>query len=56
MWNLPGHRIEPVSPALAGGFLTSEPPGKPLVLEADKAGMEYFFCHLLVWPLISYLP
>ena len=25
----PGPRTEPVSPALAGGFLTREPPGKP---------------------------
>ena len=30
MWNLPGLRIEPVSPALAGGFLTTAPPGKSL--------------------------
>ena len=29
MWDLPGPGIEPVSPALAGGFLTTEPPGKP---------------------------
>ena len=29
MWNLPGPGIEPVSPALAGGFLTTGPPGKP---------------------------
>ena len=29
MWDLPGPGIEPVSPALAGGFFTSEPPGKP---------------------------
>ena len=28
MWNLPRPGTEPVSPALAGGFLTSEPPGK----------------------------
>ena len=28
MWNLPGPGLEPVSPALAGGFLTTEPPGK----------------------------
>ena len=27
-WNLPGPGIEPVLPALAGGFLTTEPPGK----------------------------
>ena len=27
--DLPDPGIEPVSPALAGGFFTSEPPGKP---------------------------
>ena len=30
MWELPGPGIEPVFPALAGGFLTTGPPGKPL--------------------------
>ena len=34
--NLPDPRIEPVSPALAGGFFTSEPPQKPF-----KIYMEY---------------
>ena len=29
MWDLPGPGLEPVSPALAGGLLTTEPPGKP---------------------------
>ena len=28
MWNLPGPGLEPVSPALAGGFSTTAPPGK----------------------------
>ena len=28
MWSLPGPGIEPMSPALAGGFLTSGPAGK----------------------------
>ena len=28
MWNLPGPGIEPMSPALAGGFLSTVPPGK----------------------------
>ena len=28
-WDPPGPGIEPVSPALAGGFFTTEPPGKP---------------------------
>ena len=30
MWDLPGPGIEPISPALAGRFLTTGPPGKPL--------------------------
>ena len=29
MWHLPGPGLEPVSPALAGGFSTTVPPGKP---------------------------
>ena len=28
MWDLPGPGLEPRSPALAGGFLTTAPPGK----------------------------
>ena len=28
VWDLPGQGIEPVSSALAGGFLTPAPPGK----------------------------
>ena len=30
MWDRPGPWIKPVSPALTGGFLTTEPPGKSL--------------------------
>ena len=29
MWDLPGPGLEPMSPALAGGFLTTAPPGNP---------------------------
>ena len=29
MWDLPGPGLEPVSPELAGGFLTTVPRGKP---------------------------
>ena len=32
MWDLPGPGLEPVSPALAGGFLTTAPPGEPLIV------------------------
>ena len=30
MWDLPSSETEPVSPALAGGFFTTEPPGQSL--------------------------
>ena len=35
IWDLPGLGIEPMSPALAGRFLSAEPPGKslPIFLE-----------------------
>ena len=29
MWDIPGPGLELVSPALAGGFLTTSPPRKP---------------------------
>ena len=31
-WDLPGPGLEPVSPAWAGGFLTTAPPGKPRLM------------------------
>ena len=33
MRDLPGPGIEPMSPALAGRFFTTDPPGKPLQVE-----------------------
>ena len=33
MWDLPGSGIEPAAPALAGAFVTTEPPGRPLPLQ-----------------------
>ena len=41
MWDLPGPGPEPVSPALAGGFLTTAPPGKPrdlILKDTESAG------------------
>ena len=32
MWDLPRPGLEPVSPALAGRFSTTAPPGKPPIL------------------------
>ena len=31
MWDLPGPRIEPMSPVLSGGLPTTGPPGKPYI-------------------------
>ena len=39
VWNLPGPGIKPVSPTLADGFCTTEPPGKPkfLILDCEQS-------------------
>ena len=36
MWDLPRPGLDPMSPALAGGFLTTEPPGKPQTSSSDS--------------------
>ena len=36
MWDLPRPGLEPVSPALAGRFSTTAPPGKPRVYFLDN--------------------
>ena len=41
MWDLPRPGLEPVSPALAGGFLTTEPPGKPYLRNFDVPFGDY---------------
>ena len=43
MWDLPGPGIEPMSPALAGGFLTIAPPGKSFPFL-------FLFLFLFLWP------
>ena len=47
MWDLPGPRLEPVSPELAGGFLTTVPPGKPLEF-LNEVDLNRFVRDLLV--------
>ena len=46
MWDLPGAGLEPVSPALAGRFLTTAPPGKSLkllvIIVATEMTTSYF--------------
>ena len=47
MWNLPRPGIEPVSPALAGGFLTTAPPGKPFLRVLI---MKFFVFYQVLFP------
>ena len=42
MWDLPRPGVEPVSPALTGGFLTTAPPGKSsIVFDKLVSGNSY---------------
>ena len=45
MWDFPRPGIEPTSLALAGGFFTTEPPGKPVVkcFNEDFVLLIFFF-------------
>ena len=42
MWDLPWPGIEPVSPAMAGGFFTTESPGSPCFSHAKPPCERYF--------------
>ena len=42
--DLPDSGIESVSPALAGGFFTMEPPGKYMKDKAELIITEFFLC------------
>ena len=55
MWDLPGPVLKPISPALAGGFLTTVPPGKPDVNHVKSLFIEFvtllfLFYVLVFWP------
>ena len=39
--DLPNPGIEPISPALAGAFFTTEPPGNPMIYEIEKCYLKY---------------
>ena len=57
LWNLPGPRTEPVSPALAGRFLTTGPPGKTcssdLVLFFLQSTSQWILDHTMAKPEIE---
>ena len=46
VWDLPGPAIEPMSAALAGGFLTTAPPGKPRILFFNSSQIFSISCYL----------
>ena len=55
VWDLPRSRIKAMSPALAGGFFTTEPPGKPLGKVFDYLAnlltgnsLFRYFCFLII--------
>ena len=41
MWDLPGQGLKPVSPALAGGFSNTAPPGKPPHHDSFKTSLSH---------------
>ena len=59
MWDLPGPGLEPMCPALAGRFLTTAPPGKPMLVifikraynykSLETISLEHFICLSLLF-------
>ena len=59
MWDLPRPGLEPVSPALAGRFSTTAPPGKPLpVFDEDNFVLQLFRPNTMALTLLllSHMP
>ena len=59
MWDLPRPGLEPVSPALAGRFSTTAPPGKPslLLLLSNLFNLDFtvlHYNHALVYTIRSF--
>ena len=51
MWDPPVPELEPVSPALAGGFLTTAPPGKSLSSQILMTSFNTFIFSLSIYPM-----
>ena len=60
MWDPPRPGLEPVSPALAGRFSTTAPPGKPCCCILSPLAMNAlqtaFLSNSLLWVVLSTLP
>ena len=54
MWDLPRPGLEPMSPALAGGFLTTAPPGKSYIILIVSVFL-HFDIDVLIQPDVSVL-
>ena len=52
MWDLPRPGMEPTCPALAGGFFTTEPPGKPRGLSYPHSTRSASSNEELTWPTV----
>ena len=50
MWDLTRPEMEPISPGFAGGFLTTGPPGKLLLLILDILNIVFPLCHSIFVP------
>ena len=50
MWDLLGPGLEPVSPASAGGFPTTAPPGKPFLCINSNTVTSSGAIRLFLWP------
>ena len=54
MWDLPRPGLEPVSPALAGRFSTTAPPGKPLFSSLNLHFSEFSFFKIYLFILFIF--
>ena len=56
MWDLPRTGLDPVSPALAGGFLTAAPPGQSLYTDFNiRLNIVCFFLFFFKFYVFIYL-
>jgi len=55
MWDLPIAGVTPASPALEGGFFTTEPPGKPKnnILKINRQSLQIIHNTDIVFPSFS---
>ena len=56
MWDLPRPGLEPMSPALAGGLLTTAPPGKPLSTCFNLSLSTALYCTVIKLEVFSFFP